>query len=175
MDYIIRQLTPEDGADCGQLRLQALIRLQALKYFPTFFGTSYEDAITKSHDSFVQMIEKYEGFGVYLDKELCAVAFFVQAEGKHLEHFAHIYQVYVHKDKQNMSIGSKLMSAIIEHAKTRVKQIYIAVSTHNEAALALYKKFNFQIYGTEPKSLYIDNKYYDEYLMVNFFNKEKEK
>ena len=162
MDYEIRLLTSKDSVDYRQLRLHAL------KNFPTYYGTSYDEALEKTDASYVQMIEKYDIFGVYLNQEISAIAMFAQAEGKHTEHFGNIYQVYVHKDKQNLSIGSKLMGAVIEHAKTKVQQIYICVSAHNKAAIALYKKFDFEIYGTEPKSLYIDNNYYDEHLMVKF-------
>ncbi len=167
MSFLIRLLKPNDGADYRNLRLHAL------QNFPTYYGTSYEDAIKEDHVSFVKMIKKHNVFGAYLDKELSAIAIFAQAEGKHMEHYAHIYQVYVKKDKQSLGIGTKLMNAIIEHAKIKVRQIYIAVCTHNEAAISLYKKLDFEIYGVEPKKLYINNIYYDEYLMVKFFDKDR--
>ena len=55
---------------------------------------------------------------------------------------------------------------MIAHAKKRVIQLHLTVVTHNRAAVKLYEKNGFRIYGTEPRSLKIGDNFYDEHLMV---------
>lgn len=67
-----------------------------------------------------------------------------------------------------LGIGTLLMENILNEAKERgFEQIELEDATKNERALALYKKFGFQICGTLPHHMkYRDGTYTDMYYMV---------
>ncbi|WP_018752715.1 GNAT family N-acetyltransferase [Paenibacillus sanguinis] len=71
---------------------------------------------------------------------------------------------------QGQGIGTRLFQALEEWRKnTGLKKLELTVMSHNEAAIALYKKMGFQIEGTKQKSLYIDRVYIDEFYMGKTF------
>ncbi|MBP6951184.1 MAG: GNAT family N-acetyltransferase [Alphaproteobacteria bacterium] len=63
-------------------------------------------------------------------------------------------------------MADQLVKAVIKHACQSVLQLHCTVITHNISALKLYQRHGFQVYGTEPRSLKVDEKFYDEHLMV---------
>ena len=64
------------------------------------------------------------------------------------------------------SLKIKQFCSVIAYAKKRVRQLHLTVVTTNEGALKLYEKNGFRVYGTEPRSLKVNEHYYDEHLMV---------
>lgn len=70
----------------------------------------------------------------------------------------------------NMGIGSLLLSAVIEVARTAgYEQIELEVVADNVRALALYQKFGFAIYGIREMSFKLrDGSYTAEHLMILF-------
>jgi len=68
----------------------------------------------------------------------------------------------------NRGLGSALLSAIIESAKkSGYEQLELDVVTENDRAVALYKKFGFETYGTRERSFKLrDESYTSEYLML---------
>ena len=55
---------------------------------------------------------------------------------------------------------------VFERARTEVQQVHLAATATNAAAVALYESLGFERYGTEPRALYVNGRYLDEYLMV---------
>lgn len=74
----------------------------------------------------------------------------------------------VHADYQGQGVGSALMAAVIELAEKwlNVSRIELEVFPDNTAALALYRKFGFEIEGTMHASVFRDGEYIDSYLMA---------
>lgn len=59
-----------------------------------------------------------------------------------------IFTIAVDKDYKNMGIATALLNHLIEICKDRdINQIWLEVSTKNQAAINLYKKFGFKIMG----------------------------
>jgi ribosomal protein S18 acetylase RimI-like enzyme len=168
MELSVRRLS---GTDVKSYRN---IRLEALKTFPMAYGTSYKEAQDRSLESFRQSIENSALLGVYCERVLCGIASFQAATGGQSKHIGHIYQMYIRPDRQNNGLGLLLLTTIFKHAETRVKQIHLGVGTQNKAALALYKKAGFEIYGTERRALYINDQYLDEHLMVKFLDQKED-
>ena len=50
------------------------------------------------------------------------------------------------------------------------QQVHLSVVTENESARRLYEALGFTIYGTEPRSLFVDGRYLDEHMMVLRFD-----
>ena len=58
------------------------------------------------------------------------------------------------------------MQRIIHTAHGRVERVNLTVTAVNEAALHLYQRHGFRIYGTEPDALKVAGRNYDEHLMT---------
>jgi putative acetyltransferase len=74
----------------------------------------------------------------------------------------------VHADFQGQGIGTALMEAAVDLAEhwLNISRIELEVYTDNAAALALYKKFGFEIEGTLHDYAYRDGQFVDVYLMA---------
>lgn len=70
-------------------------------------------------------------------------------------------------------IGKKMMQACIQWCVLQdVEQMELEVVSTNERAIALYRNFGFEIYGTKEKSLkYANDTYADEYFMILFLTR----
>ncbi|MBS2968581.1 GNAT family N-acetyltransferase [Metabacillus sp. KIGAM252] len=67
---------------------------------------------------------------------------------------------------QNMGIGGKLMDTAVAWSKLQgLHRLELTVMTHNEPAIALYKKKKFSLEGTVRHSLLVNGEWVDEYIM----------
>ena len=83
----------------------------------------------------------------------------------------HITTMAVKKEYRNQKLGSFLLSTIINHAmKNNIYDMTLEVRPSNDAALKLYRKFGFKVYGRR-KRYYSDNKE-DAYIMWRFSDNE---
>jgi ribosomal protein S18 acetylase RimI-like enzyme len=76
--------------------------------------------------------------------------------------------MYVRAEERRHGVGAALVAAIIEHAPAGVDQITLTVVAENGAAVALYTRFGFTVYGVEPNALKTKAGYSSEVLMVKF-------
>lgn len=82
-----------------------------------------------------------------------------------LSHRANI-GVSVLKNYWNQGIGSNLVAVLIGYAiEAGIEIIDLEVVTSNESAIALYKKYGFEIIATYENFMKIDKDYVDAYLM----------
>jgi putative acetyltransferase len=74
----------------------------------------------------------------------------------------------VHDDFQGQGVGSALMEVMIELAERwmGLTRIELTVYTDNAPAIALYKKFGFEIEGIGPRYAFRDGEYVDAYYMA---------
>lgn len=74
---------------------------------------------------------------------------------------------------QGRGVGTALMQALCDYADNWVGalRLELGVYTDNAPALALYRKFNFQIEGTQRGYAFRDGQYVDSHLMVRFHPK----
>jgi putative acetyltransferase len=78
----------------------------------------------------------------------------------------------VHADYQGRGVGSALMAAAIDLAGNwlNISRIELTVYTDNAAAVALYKKFGFEVEGTLRDYAFRDGRYVDAYAMARLRN-----
>lgn len=71
-------------------------------------------------------------------------------------------------DWQGKGVGSALMQAMIDLADKwlNLTRLELTVYTDNEAGIALYKKFGFEIEGTHRKFAFRDGEFVDAYAMA---------
>lgn len=74
----------------------------------------------------------------------------------------------VHADFQGQGIGTELMEAAIDLAENwlNINRIELTVFPDNAPALALYKKYDFEIEGTLRESVFRNGQFVDTYLMA---------
>lgn len=81
--------------------------------------------------------------------------------------------IVVRRDWQGKGVGSALMHALVELADNwlPVIRIELTVFTDNERAIALYRKFGFEIEGTHKGYALRDGRYVDTYSMARVRSK----
>ena len=63
-------------------------------------------------------------------------------------------------------IAEALLEACFDWARSQsVVIVKLAVVTENLPAIKSYQRMGFVTYGTEPRAIFYDGRYYDEYLM----------
>ncbi|WP_245530547.1 GNAT family N-acetyltransferase [Pseudothermotoga thermarum] len=74
--------------------------------------------------------------------------------------------ISVRKQYWGMGVGSALMEECLKLAKQRgFKKIQLEVVEGNERAIALYKKFGFEVEGIKKKAIYQNGRYYNLIVM----------
>jgi len=82
-------------------------------------------------------------------------------------HKATIYGMYVAPRQRRQGVGRRLLERAIKQARRlKVRQLRLAVTTENRAAIALYQKAGFVEYGVEKNALRIGNRFYSETWMA---------
>ena len=166
MSFAIRQLGPDDTAAFRALRLEALLDS------PEAFGGDHAEESQFPLEAFGKQITSNAIFGLFQDEILCGIVGLYWSTGAKVGHHAHLYSVYLTPAARGTGSSLPLIEAALEHAKALGKlQVALGVSIHNAPAIALYRKAGFEIYGTEPRSLYVAGRYIDEHLMVRFLDK----
>ncbi|MGK7927962.1 MAG: GNAT family N-acetyltransferase [Spirulina sp.] len=76
--------------------------------------------------------------------------------------------IAVRDDYQGQGIGSQLLGAIIDLAEQwlNLQRLELGVYCNNEPAIALYKKYSFEIEGVLKKSDFRNGIYIDAYFMA---------
>ena len=83
-------------------------------------------------------------------------------------HKAFLWGFYVEPAFRRSGVASALLEASLRAVDDGVEQVLLTVVAQNRPAIALYEKFGFRPYGTEPRSLKTSGAYNDELLMVLF-------
>ncbi len=157
---MIRQLTSEDWL------LWKAIRLEALEKVPEAFGSSFEEEISRSDESWQDSLKNSDVFGVFQGGELVGTAGIFYHQQVKLQHKAGLFGVYIKSRCRGLGLANKLIAKVIEHADTKVLQLYCAVVVGNTSALQLYQHHGFVQIGIEPRALKVSEQFYDEILMV---------
>ena len=78
------------------------------------------------------------------------------------------------KEYWGQGLGSALMEELLSWAKdySPLEKIKLAVVQENVAAIALYKKFGFEVVAIEEKEMKVNGQYYDVIQMAYFVEKE---
>ncbi len=163
---LIRKLTEED--------LDALwsIRLRALQDNPEAFGSTYEETLQRSKESFRQRLRQplSETFfiGAFEDESLVGIVGFYRESGQKGQHKGYIVSMYVAPEQRGHGISKALVAEAIAQARTipGLELLLLAVVTSNTAARRLYRSLGFEVYGLEPRALKQGDQYWDEELMV---------
>lgn len=160
MTLLVRQLV---AGDAGAFRL---IRLEGLQNSPEAFGSTYEAESGSPVEEFAQSLARSYVAGAHVDGVLVGVTGFYVLEGRKTSHRGNIWGVYVRPAGRGKGVGSALIENVLAHAAGRVLQVHLSVVAENLSTVAFYRRLGFVIYGTEPRSLKVGDRFHDEHLMV---------
>lgn len=75
--------------------------------------------------------------------------------------------IAIRQSAVGQGVGTRLFEAMEAWARQKgLHRLELTVMTHNERAIALYKKMGFEFEGTLRHNLFIDGQYVDEYTMA---------
>ena len=165
----IRPLLEMDAAAYRDLRIDALTTA------PVAFHSTAAQERQKS-------VEEARGFlaernsprdyilGAMDQGEILGAVGFYQKESENQKHKGYIWFVYVRPEHQGRGLATRLLTEVVERARTHlsVEQITLSVADAQRPARNVYERLGFQIYGTEPRALKVSGRYYDEMFMVLF-------
>jgi RimJ/RimL family protein N-acetyltransferase len=160
---ILREGNMADAAQFRDLRLNGLLDA------PTAFSADYQ--VNFNHPmSFWEGRLTFDEFGMIFfaehDNGLIGMAGVRIGESPKTKHGAYVWGVYIRPAWRGLHIAEALIKLCEDWTRERsVTILKLGVMANNEAAIRCYKRYGFTIYGTEPRALFHDNQYYDEYLM----------
>jgi len=137
-------------ADAAEYRV---IRLRALRTSPDAFGAVHDVAAARPIESHIERLSTSRAFGAFSDGDIIGLAGFKQEAGPKDAHKGFVWGVFVEPGMRGRGTGAALMRALLDDAAGIVEQLTLAVVTDHHAAIALYTKFGFIPYGTEPRAL----------------------
>ena len=162
----IRPLRENDAAKYWNLRLESL------QTEPFAFGKAAEEHLATAVEAtairFRDMPAHSFNLGAFESGELIGIATFLRETGLKEKHKGRIYGVYVTPSHRGKRVGHALIDTVLKKAKAdpSLEQILISVAAGQKAARHLYRKFGFEVFGTEPRALKIGLDYTDEDHMI---------
>jgi RimJ/RimL family protein N-acetyltransferase len=168
-EFTIRILDARD-ADAFQA-----LRLRGLQEYPAAFASSYEEEHVFTREFVAARLgDESHGavLGAYLDASLIGVMGVRREQHLKLAHKALLWGVYVAPEGRGHGVARRLGLAALDYAKTKfaARQITLGVGTWNAGAIKLYESLGFESFGIERDYLCIDGEYFDEMLMIRFFD-----
>ena len=143
------------------------IRLEALQKSPDSFLSSFKEESEIADNGWVLQLENSIKFGYFVNNKIagcCGLSFEKAAK---ISHTATISGMYVKENARGNGIGLKLVNFAKKYAKKHhIKHLYLGCNAENYNAIKLYKRCGFKIYGTRPNYTKIDDKFYDDVIMM---------
>lgn len=162
---VIRQAGPIDAPRYRELRLQALqdspIAFTAdfqknLNQPPKY----WEDLLTMQPDESTIFLGEFEA-------GLIAMTGIARGNSPKTRHSAWIWGVYVIPEWRGLRIADEIIHMCLDWAKPKnIVLAKLGVTATNQSAIRCYERCGFRVYGTEPRAVYHEGRYYDEYLMA---------
>jgi len=153
-------------ADASQFRD---LRLSALQDSPTAFSADYQVNLGHPMSHWEGRLA-FDEHGIIFfaehEGDLIGMTGIRQRESPKTKHGADIFSVYVRPEWRGFHIAEALVDMCVDWAKKRdVNILKLGVMTSNTSAVRCYERCRFKIYGTEPRDIFYEGKYYDLYLM----------
>jgi len=161
---MIRQLQVDDAAAYAELRRKMLVDS------PLAFASSPTDDMFASVEATrdrLRWAPESVIFGAFAPDLVGAVGLYRDRHVKS-SHKAHLWGMFVVPGHRRRGIAVDLMNETIQYARSlnEVSWIQLSVSSAAPAARALYERFGFRLWGTEPDALQLDGQSVVEYHMA---------
>jgi ribosomal protein S18 acetylase RimI-like enzyme len=148
------------------------LRLQALETDPVAFAESPEEHKRATIQEFASRLRSGgEGnfvVGAFDGENLVGMAGFYRDAHLKRHHIGHVWGVFVAPSARGKRLGRALLTEVIRLAKALegLHCVRLMVAVTQESARHLYEGVGFKVFGTEPASLKIGERFLDENLMT---------
>ena len=151
------------------------LRLRALREHPDSFGSSFAEYAATPYEEAEHRFTATSIAGtnaVFLafdaDGTLAGTTGVYREHGPKSQHRMGIWGVYVAAEARGQGTGARLLQEAIAYSRTieGVRQLELAVASHNLAAVRVYERAGFHTFGRHPRALLLDHRFIDEDLMV---------
>ena len=164
----IAPLTPSDVAEYRRVRLRALAEN------PESFRSNADEEAAKPLSWWTERLAPREQsdaafFGAWTGaRELIGTSGLLFESRRNTRHTATIVGMYVAPEHAARGVGARLLGACIDLARADacIEILYLTVTSTNAAAIRLYERSGFVVYGREPRSMRIDDRTFDKLLMA---------
>lgn len=158
---MIRLLGP---ADVDAFRL---IRLEALRSEPGSFASSVGDWEKLPDEEWRRRVTGHPVFVAFDGESPVGIMGLLRERASKMAHRATIVMVYVQKRYRGTGLSSRLLANLVAHARDKgIRQLELAVSVENPAAIRFYLNEGFREVGRIPGGFFHDGREIDEILMV---------
>jgi putative acetyltransferase len=163
MEFIIRPINAGDGKGINELRRMPGV-FENILGIPSERIKRNEDFIanmdSNTHE-FVAVTKNSSG-----DETIIGAAGLTVYANHRMRHSGSI-GIMIHKDYQNMGVGTALMNALIDVADNwlMLVRVELTVFEDNERAIHLYEKFGFKKEGVKKLAGIRNGKYVNELMM----------
>lgn len=162
-NILIREATPKDAVRYRELRLEALLDS------PTAFSADYQINLNHPMSFWEGRLTSDEHGIMFLAEQentLIGMTGIRKGESPKTKHGAYVWGVYIRPAWRGLHIAEALIESCADWARERdVVVLKLGVMANNESAIRCYKRCGFLVYGTEPRVLFYEGQYYDEFLM----------
>ena len=163
---IVRRLHSEDW------KILRALRLAALRTDPTAFATSFEVSEQMAEAEWQEMLATRNYFAAFDGDDPIGLIALRPDDGESFLHRGVVLNVYVAERARGQGVGSILLEAIADHAKTLgILQLELGVRAVSEGAIRLYEKNGYEKIGTMPRGFRVGGKFYDEIYMIRFLDR----
>ena len=161
---VIREATPADAMPFRELRLEAL------QDTPTAFSADYQQNLSHPAKYWEDRLtmEKDEATIYFAEHEakLIGMTGIARGSSPKTRHSAWIWGVYVTPEWRGLRVAEELINSCFTWAKAKmILLVKLGVAATNKPAIRCYERCGFSTYGTEPRAVFYNGKYYDEFLM----------
>ncbi len=140
-------------------------RSAALSADPDSFRFAVSDDTVVGVEAWRKRLSKDHVVVVCNDGQWIGVGGLTRLTGAKLAHKGLIWGMHVVPEERGSGAAKLIMTALIEQARGRMRQLQLTVMADNARAIAFYRRFGFEQYGSEPASVLRDGGYADELLM----------
>lgn len=156
----LRRLKPDD------LKAFRALRLAALRHEPAKFGTSASREASEADAFFALRINQSRVFGVFDSGALIGTAAYSVSSDPKRAHKGRVWGLYVEDRARGQGHGLALMRRLIQTARREgLVTLILSVTGADPVPMRLYRGLGFEVYGTEPRSILVEGKAYDEVMM----------
>lgn len=157
-----------DAADAAQFQS---VRLRAVDTSPTSFLPTRDEEACVPVDEFATRITPTgvrAVFGAFDGESLVGITGVRRDARAKVAHKVTIWGVFVDPAYRGRGIAQSLLDSATAHAAQawQCSQLMLCVNEINGTAERLYASQGFVRFGTEPRSLFVDGRFYDEHHMV---------
>jgi RimJ/RimL family protein N-acetyltransferase len=159
---LLRLLTPADAHQYQQLRLHAL------RAHPDAFTSDADQEASKPLSWSQERLKEGQArfFGIFDAEQLVAMVGLEVPSRRKEAHVGHLVGMFVSAAYSGQGLARSLVQACFDHAASlRLEAIKLTVTATNARAIELYLRCGFLVYGTEPRAVCIEGRYFDKSLM----------